>query len=44
MLVVFVVTVAVAADVLEEEHMACLNQQHFGKEGQAIVLWRTCPS
>ena len=30
LLVVFVV-VAVAA--LEEEHMACLDQQHSGKEG-----------
>jgi len=32
LLVVFVVTAA-----LEEEHMACLDQQHFGKEGQVIV-------
>ena len=31
LLVVFVVTVATA--VLEEEHMACLDQQHSGKEG-----------
>ena len=34
MLVVFVVTTAV----LEEEHMACLDQQHFEKEGQAVVV------
>ena len=40
-----VVSVAVAAvavavvvvAVLEEEHMACLDQQHSGKEGQAVV-------
>ena len=38
LLVVFVVTVAVSAAVLEEEHMACLDQQHSGKEGQAIVV------
>ena len=35
MLVVFVVVVAAAA--LEEEHMACLDQQHSGREGQAVV-------
>ena len=23
---------------LEEEHMACLDQQHFGREGQAAVV------
>ena len=34
MLVVFVVTTAV----LEEEHMACLDQQHSGREGQAVVV------
>ena len=34
MLVVFVVTTAV----LEEEHMACLDQQHSEKEGQAVVV------
>lgn len=34
MLVVFVVTTAV----LEEEHMACLDQQHYGKEGHAVVV------
>ena len=34
LLVVFVVTTAV----LEEEHMACLDQQHSGKEGQAVVV------
>ena len=33
LLVVFVV----AAAALEEEHMACLDQQHFGREGQAVV-------
>ena len=32
LLVVFVVATS-----LEEEHMACLDQQHSGKEGQAIV-------
>jgi len=34
LLVVFVVTDVV----LEEEHMACLDQQHSGKEGQAVVV------
>ena len=38
MLVVFVVTTVVAAAVLEEEHTACLDQQHSGKEGQTIVV------
>ena len=37
MLVVFVVIVAAVA-VLEEEHVACLDQQHSGKEGQAVVV------
>ena len=37
MLVVLVVTVVVVV-VLEEEHMACLDQQHSGKEGQAVVV------
>ena len=37
MLVVFVVTAAVATAVLEEEHRACLDQQHSGREGQAVV-------
>ena len=32
-LVVFAVAAA-----LEEEHMACLDQQHFEKEGQAVVV------
>jgi len=32
LLVVFVVAA------LEEEHMACLDQQHFGREGQAAVV------
>ena len=36
LLVVFVVIAAVAA--LEEEHMACLDQQHSGNEGQAVVV------
>ena len=39
MLVVFVVTAAV----LEEEHMACLDQQHSGKEGQAVVVVEDLP-
>ena len=34
MLVVFVVATAV----LEEEHVACLDQQHSGNEGQAVVV------
>ena len=34
LLVVFVVT----AVVLEEEHMACLDQQYSGKEGHAVVV------
>ena len=34
LLVVFVLT----ASVLEEEYMACLDQQHSGKEGQAVVV------
>jgi len=37
LLVIFVVTV-IAVAALEEEHMACLNQQHSGKEGQAVVV------
>ena len=37
MLVVFVVTATVVA-ALEEEHMACLDQQHSGKEGQVVVV------
>ena len=36
LLVVFVVVAAVAA--LEEEHMACLDQQHSGREGQVVVV------
>ena len=40
LLVVFVVA-AVAA--LEEEHMACLDQHHSGKEGQAIVVMEDLP-
>ena len=39
MLVVFVVTVVAAAvAALEEEYMACLDQHHSGKEGQAVVV------
>ena len=38
LLVVFVVTAAIVAAVLEEEHMACLDQQHSGREGQAVVV------
>ena len=34
-LVVFVVAIAAA---LEEEHMACLDQQHSGREGQTVVV------
>jgi len=43
MLVVFVVTATVAAAVLEEEHMACLDQQHSGNEGQTIVVVEDLP-
>ena len=32
LLVVFVVAA------LEEEHMACMDQQHSGREGQAVVV------
>ena len=39
MLVVFVVT----ATILEEEHMACLDQHHFGKERQTIVVVEDLP-
>ena len=42
LLVVFVVTAAVVA-ALEEEHMACLDQQHSGKEGQAVVVVEDLP-
>ena len=38
LLVVFVLTAAIAAAVLEEEHMAFLDQQHSGREGQAVVV------
>ena len=34
LLVVFDVTAAV----LEEEHMACLDQQHSGRKGQTVVV------
>ena len=36
LLVVFVVVAVAAA--LEEEHMACLDQQHFGREGHVVVV------
>jgi len=39
LLLVFVVTAAI----LEEEHMACLDQQHSGKEGQAVVVVEDLP-
>jgi len=39
LLVVFVVT----AVVLEEEHMACLDQQHFEKKGHAVVVVEDLP-
>ena len=39
LLVVFVVVAAV----LEEEHMACSDQQHSGKEGQAVVVVEDLP-
>ena len=35
--------VAVDAAVLEEEHMACLDQQHSGKEGQTVVVVEELP-
>jgi len=41
--IVFVVTIVVVAAVLEEEHMACLDQQHSGKEGHAIVVVEDLP-
>ena len=37
MLVGFVVTAAAVA-ALEEEHMACLDQQHSKKKGQTVVV------
>ena len=37
MLVVFVV-VAATTVALEEEHMACLDQQHSEREGQVVVV------
>ena len=40
MVVVFVVVVAA---VLEEEHMACLGQQHSRREGQTIVVVEDLP-
>ena len=41
MVVVFVVVAAAAA--LEEEHMACLDQQHSGREGQAVIVVEDLP-
>jgi len=41
MLVVFVVATATTA--LEEEQMAYLDQQHSGKEGQAVVVVEDWP-
>jgi len=41
LLVVFVVAVAVAT--LEEEHMACLDQHHSGKEGHVVVVVEDLP-
>jgi len=41
LVVVFVVVVAAAA--LEEEHMAYLDQQYYGKEGQAVVVVEDFP-
>ena len=38
LLVVFVVAAAIVVVALEEEHMACLDQRHSGKEGQAVVV------
>ena len=40
MLVVFVVA---ATNALEEEHMVRLDQQHFGKEGQVVVVVEDLP-
>ena len=41
LLVVFVVVAVAAA--LEEEHMACLDQQHSGREGQAVIVVEDLP-
>jgi len=41
LLVVFVV--ATVATALEEEHMACLDQQHSGREGQAVIVVEDLP-
>ena len=38
MLVVFVV-----APASKEEHMACLDQQHSGREGQAVIVVEDLP-
>ena len=35
---VVIVVVVTTTDALEEEHMACLDQQHSGNEGQAVVV------
>ena len=42
LLVVFAV-VAIVVAALKEEHMACLDQQHSGKEGQAVVVVEDLP-
>ena len=41
LLVAFVVATVIAA--LEEEHMACLDQQHSEKDGQAVVVVEDLP-
>ena len=43
LLVVFVVTAVVDAAVLEEDHMACLDQQYSRKEGQTVVVVEDLP-
>ena len=41
-MLLFVVTTTVVA-ALEEEYMACLDQQHSEKEGQAVVVVEDLP-
>ena len=43
MLVVFVVSAVVVFAILEEEHMACLDQQHFERKGHAVVVVEDLP-
>ena len=38
-----IIKLIVVAAVLEEEHMACLDQQHSGREGQAVVVVEDLP-